>query len=240
MIALFTDFGASGPYTGQMEAVIYQYAPEAKIIRLVDNAPTGNPLLSSYFLAALSRYFPQNTVFLSVIDPGVGGERMPVVLKANEQFYVGPENGLFNTLAVQSESPVWYKITWQPDNSSTSFHGRDIFAPVAAMISKGRIRQIAEPVQAINLEHWQADLGKIIYFDHYGNAITGLRYQESMEHKLLKVGRLVLERADTFCMVKENQSFWYKNSCGLVEIAVNRGNASVQLQLELGMPVAFV
>jgi len=238
MIVLFTDFGSSGPYIGQMEAVIYQYDPDIKIIRLVDNAPAGNPVLSSYLLAAFSHGFPPKTVFLSVIDPGVGGDRLPVVLKANDQYFVGPENGLFNTIAIQSEQ-LWYKIIWQPDTCTSTFHGRDIFAPVAAMLSQGEDNKIIEPYPDVALDRWQADLNEVIYFDHYGNAMTGLRYHDDMKNKRLKVGNFVLERAGTFCNVEPDQVFWYCNSSGLVEVAVNQGNAQSQLSLELAMTVEF-
>ena len=118
MIVLFTDFGPSGPYTGQMEAVLKQMAPEAPVIHLLQDAPRGSPRLSSYLLAALRHSFPQGTVFLAVVDPGVGGERMPVVLQADGQFFVGPGNGLMNTVAVQSKQTTWHEIVWRPDDCS--------------------------------------------------------------------------------------------------------------------------
>ncbi len=240
MIALFTDFGAAGPYVGQMEAVLHQYAPQAKVINLISNAPTGNPILSSYLIAALRRSFPKNTIFLSVVDPGVGGQRVPVVVEADNQLFVGPDNGLFNTIAVQADKACWNEIIWQPDNCSNSFHGRDLFAPVAALLIKGKKNNLLQPYQNENLENWPADFAGIIYFDHYGNALTGLRYSNEISAKQLHIGSLVLDRAGTFCEVKQNQAFWYENSSGLVEIAINQGNAKSQLELELGMPVVFV
>lgn len=240
MIALFTDFGSAGPYVGQMEAVLYQYAPQAKVINLINNAPTGYPVLSSYLLAALRHSFPKNTVFLSVVDPGVGGQRVPVVLQADNQFFVGPDNGLFNTIALHASTVCWYEIIWQPENCSSSFHGRDLFAPVAALLTNGEINNLLQPYQNTNLENWLADFAGIIYFDHYGNAMTGLRYFNEMSAKQLQVGDLVLDQAETFCKVKKNQAFWYKNSSDLVEIAINQGNAKTQLKLELGMSVKFV
>lgn len=240
MITLFTDFGAADPYVGQMEAALHQYAPQAKVINLISNAPTGNPVLSSYLLAALRHSFPKNTVFLSVVDPGVGGQRVPVVLEADNQLFVGPDNGLFNTIALHANKVCWYEIIWQPENCSSSFHGRDLFAPVAALLARGGKNNLLKPYQNVNLENWPADFAGIIYFDHYGNAFTGLRYINQMSAKQLQVGDLVLDQAETFCKVKKNQAFWYKNSSGLVEIAINQGNAKTQLKLELGMLVKFV
>ena len=95
MIALFTDFGLAGPYTGQMKAVIAEMAPGASIIDLFADAPTGNPKASAYLLAAYAAWFPEKTVFLCVVDPGVGGARLPIVLEADGRLYVGPGNGLF-------------------------------------------------------------------------------------------------------------------------------------------------
>jgi len=241
VIALFTDFGSAGPYLGQMEAALYQHAPQqTKIIHLINNAPTANPVLSSYLLAALRQSFPENTVFLSVVDPGVGGKRVPIVLEADNQFFVGPDNGLFNTIALHANKVCWHEIIWQPENCSSSFHGRDLFAPVAASIIKGEINKLLQPYQNTDLDNWPADFSGIIYFDHYGNAFTGLRYINQMSAKQLQVGDLVLDQAETFCKVKKNQAFWYKNSSGLVEIAINQGNATTQLKLELGMPIKFV
>ena len=240
MIALFTDFGVAGPYVGQMEAVLHQWAPQVKVINLISDAPKSNPVLSSYLLAALRHSLPKNTVFLSVVDPGVGGQRLPVVLEADNQFFVGPDNGLFNTIAVHANKVSWYEIIWQSENCSSSFHGRDLFAPVAALLTKGEKDNLLQSYQNENLENWPADYAGIIYFDHYGNAFTGLRYINQMSTKQLQVGDLALDQAETFCKVKQNQAFWYQNSSGLVEIAINQGNAKTQLKLELGMPVKFV
>src|SRR5664279_2176998 len=129
-IILFTDFGPAGPYIGQMESVLRQIAPNVPIINLLSNAPTADPRLSSYLLAALRHSFPVNSIFLTVVDPGVGGQRKAVVLQADGQTFVGPDNGLLNTVAVQGQNTQWAEITWQPEQCSMSFHGRDLFAPV--------------------------------------------------------------------------------------------------------------
>lgn len=240
MIVLFTDFGATGPYLGQMEVVLHQYAPHIKVINLLSNAPKGDPILSSFLLAALRQGFPKNTIFLSVVDPGVGGERRPVVLEADNQFFVGPDNGLFNTIAIHAEQASWHEIIWQPENCSNSFHGRDLFAPVAAKLANGEMAGLLQAYQCAGLENWTADLDAIIYFDCYGNAMTGLRYDKKMSGNQLQIGDLLLEQAETFCKVRKNQVFWYQNSAGLVEVAVNQGNAKIQLNLELGMRAKFV
>ncbi len=241
IVALFTDFGAAGPYLGQLEAVIYQQAPQAKIIDLLSNAPIANPKSSAYLLAALVKTFKLPTVFLTVVDPGVGGERMPVVLKADEHYFVGPDNGLLNTVAVLSQQCQWWQITWRPEQCSNSFHGRDLFAPIVADLINGccenKLIEIDAPPSVAD---WPSDLPEVIYFDHYGNAITGLCFDASMLGQSLQVNGHLITPAETFCQVPFGEVFWYQNSCGLVEIAVNQGRAKEQLQLDTGTSIGFI
>ncbi len=239
MIVLFTDFGSNGPYIGQMQAVLRQRAPQVPVIDLLNNAPAGNPQLSAYLLAALRHSFPKNSIFLSVVDPGVGGARRAVVVLADGQYFVGPDNGLFNTVAVLSEHHRWWEIIWKPAVYSNSFHGRDLFAPVAACLAEGSADNMLAPASTPDLRAWPADLRQIIYFDHYGNAVTGLRYQNRLSGKPLRINDVIINQADTFCSVPKGHAFWYQNSSGLVEIAVNQGRAEQQLALSLGMELNF-
>jgi len=239
MIFLFTDFGAEGPYLGQMEAALRQQAPGIDLVNLVSNAPAGEPRWSSYLLAALSKQLPGGSVFLAVVDPGVGGERLPVVLKADGQWFVGPDNGLFNTVAVQSAKTEWRIIDWRPTALSASFHGRDLFAPVAARIAVHDFEWASRSHPKPELDGWPSDIPEIIYFDHYGNAITGMRYATECDGMTLCANGRLLKRAETFCSVAIGEAFWYRNSMGLIEIAVNRGRANRDLGLALGMPISF-
>src|SRR5262249_28737163 len=136
-IVLFTDFGLEGPYTGQMKAVLRREAPAAELIDLFADAPTGDPKRSAYLLAAYAPWFPLGTVFLCVVDPGVGGTRAPVFLEADGRFYVGPENGLFELVLRRAQNTRCGEILWRPARLSASFHGRDLFAPVAATLAHG-------------------------------------------------------------------------------------------------------
>lgn len=238
-IVLFTDFGPSGPYVGQMESVLRQAAPDVPVINLLSNAPTADPRLSSYLLAALRHSFPANSIFLSVVDPGVGGKRRPVVLHADGQTFVGPDNGLLNTVAVQAQNAQWSEIIWRPEGCSMSFHGRDLFAPVAAILATNEAGDLLQSFDRNDLNDWPQDLAEVIYFDHYGNAMTGLRYHEAYTGKTLTVNGMAIKQAETFSAVIEQQAFWYKNSSGLVEIAVNKGRAEQQLALKLGTQISF-
>lgn len=237
MVLLFTDFGAEGPYLGQMEAVLRRLAPSVDVVNLLSNAPVADPRRASYLLAALSRVFPAGSVFLAVVDPGVGGQRLPVVVKANGQWFVGPENGLFNTVAAHAPNAEWWVIDWRPDNLSTSFHGRDLFAPVAARIALGDLSLVRHAFSGPDLRAWPVDLAEIVFFDHYGNAMMGLRYDQKFDGRPFCVNGVYVPQADTFCAVPDGQAFWYRNSLGLIEIAVNRGRADQALGLHLGLAV---
>ncbi|MFZ2407312.1 MAG: SAM hydroxide adenosyltransferase, partial [Methylobacter sp.] len=133
----------------------------------------------------------------------------------------------------------WSEITWRPEQCSMSFHGRDLFAPVAAKLAINAAADLLQPLGRNDLNDWSHDLAAVIYFDHYGNAMTGLRYQEAYSGKTLTVNGIAIKQAGTFGDVEEQQAFWYKNSSGLVEIAVNKGRAEQRLALELGMQISF-
>jgi hypothetical protein len=234
MIVLFTDFGLAGPYTGQMKAVLRSEAPQAEIIDLFADAPAGNPRASAYLLAAYAAWFPPGTIFLCVVDPGVGGERAPLMLEADRRWYVGPENGLFELVLRRAQNVRCYEITWRPPTLSASFHGRDLFAPVAAMLARAERPQVRSR-DAIRESAWPDDLAEIVYIDHYGNAMTGLRGSAVPARATLILGdKIRVIHAATFSAMPEGGAFWYENSNGLVEIAVNRGRAADQLHLVVG------
>jgi S-adenosylmethionine hydrolase len=239
MVLTFTDFGAGGPYLGQVEAVLRSLAPGIDVIHLVSDAPTSEPIPSGYLLAALSPESPVGSVFLCVVDPGVGGARDAMVLEADGRWYVGPDNGLLNPVAAQARTKRWVRIDWRPERFSRSFHGRDLFAPVAARIAMQDWNWAHTVLDRPELESWPADFASVIYFDHYGNAFTGLRHRPEFEGRILFVNGQRIGNAEVFCAVQEGTAFWYRNSVDLVEIAVNRGRARDQLGLKIGDKVVF-
>ena len=174
MIVLFTDFGLHGPYTGQVKAVLHRMAPSIPIIDLFADAPVGNPKASAYLLAAYAAWFPERTVFLCVVDPGVGGTRPSIFVEADGRWYIGPGNGLFELIQRRARETRSWDIDWKPKHLSPSFHGRDLFAPVAAMLARGDLPP-GRPRRdgADRRADWPDDLCEIVYVDHYGNAMTG-------------------------------------------------------------------
>jgi len=240
MIALFTDFGLAGPYTGQVKAVLADRAPGMPVVDLFADLPAGRPKPAAYLLAAYGPWFPPGTVVLAVVDPGVGSERRGVVVEADGRFYVGPDNGLFELLRRRAAARSW-EIVWRPALLSASFHGRDLFAPVAARLAVGGPdAAILRETELSRVPDWPDDLPEIVYVDHYGNAMTGLRATVPPAAARLAVGGHALARARTFSDVPPGSAFWYENANGLAEIAVNAGRADAALGLAIGSPVAII
>jgi S-adenosyl-L-methionine hydrolase (adenosine-forming) len=238
MIVLFTDFGLAGPYTGQVKAVLAQEAPGIPVIDLFADAPAGRPKPAAYLLAAYAVWFPAGSVILAVIDPGVGGARDAVLAECDGRWYVGPENGLFELVRRRARSPRSWDIPPPARAIPASFHGRDLFAPAAAAIARGELpRSPARPPEWGRRPDWPDDLAEIVYLDHYGNAMTGMRAALLPAGARLEAGGRVLARARTFSDVPPGEAFWYENANGLAEIAVNQGRAGAALGLEIGSRV---
>jgi S-adenosyl-L-methionine hydrolase (adenosine-forming) len=241
MIVLFTDFGLSGPYMGQMKAVLHQMAPGTPVIDLFSDAPVGNPKASAYLLAAYAAWFTTGTIFLCVVDPGVGGARLPVIVEADGRWFVGPDNGLLELIQRRAGKTRSFAIEWKPEHLSASFHGRDLFAPIAAMLAQGdRPLGWERGDECLNRTDWPDDLSEIVYLDHFGNAMTGLRAAMLAPNAALATAGRVLQRARTFGDRLPGEAFWYENSNGLAEIAVNQGRADRELGLTIGMSVEIL
>ena len=237
MIVLLTDYGLSGPYVGQLHAVIKQRTRDAGIIDLCHCLPEFNVRSAAYLLPAFTQGLPVGAVVVCVVDPGVGSDRQHALVEANGCYYIGPDNGLFDVLIQRVQDAVKYHFQW-PDPASNTFHGRDVYAPVACMVHEaGNRSEIdCQPVKASSFQ-FAPDLDEITYIDEFGNAMTGLRSLQ--EHKIasLSVANQALQYATKFSDVAEGECFWYENAYGLVEIAANRSSAAAVLGLEIGDPV---
>lgn len=236
MIALFTDFGLAGPYTGQVKAVLARLAPAVPVIDLLADAPTFRPQFAAYLLPAYLSPFRPGDVVVAVVDPGVGGPRRPVVVEADGLWLTGPDNGLFELLLRRAASWRAWVVEWRPDALSATFHGRDLFAPVAARLALGEAPPGAR-AEPLRFPEWPDDLPAIVYVDHYGNAMTGLRAAAIAEGTTLEVAGEHIDRARTFADVAPGRPLWYENSNGLAEIAVNGGRAADRFGLRPGSPI---
>ena len=219
-----------------MKTILNREAPGVSVIDLFADAPAGQPYRCAYLLASYANWFSPGTVFLCVIDPGVGGQRAPVIISADNRWYVGPDNGMFECVLRRAMRSECRRITLQPATLSASFHGRDLFAPIAAILARGGAPPCA-PHVPVRFPAWPDDLAEIVYIDHYGNAITGLRASAVAPTAQCGVSGGVLVRARTFSDLPPGDAFWYENSNGLMEIAVNGGRAADVLRLVIGSPV---
>lgn len=222
-----------------MKAVLLRDAPGVGVIDLFADAPQGDAQSGAYLLAAYADWFPTGTVFLCVVDPGVGSARTALAIEADARWFVGPDNGLFEIVLRRAGSARSVEIAWRPTTLSASFHGRDLFAPVAAMLARG------EPPPgpqrpASRWPDWPDDLPRIVYIDHFGNALTGLRAARLPGDARLVAGGRTLTRARTFSDVPSGTAFWYENANGLAEIAVNAGRADQTLGMAVGSPVTVL
>jgi len=235
MIALFTDFGLNGPYVGQLHAVLAAAAPGERVIDLFHHVPHYDIRAAAYLLPSYAAVFPASTVFLCVVDPGVGGARRPVAAHADGRWYVGPDNGLFHIVARRAARFDCHEILWQPPHLSNSFHGRDLFAPVAAALALGTLLD-ARPgtLTAPSGPAWPEELAEVIYIDAFGNAVTGILAGRAGIDRALHVRGQELPYAATFSAIARGEAFWFRNSSDLVEIAVNEGSAAERLGLHLG------
>lgn len=225
MIATFTDFGIQGPYLGQMRAALCQHAPQIPVVDLFPDMPPFNIKAAAYLLPAYSQYLPAGTVCLCVVDPGVGSERLALALQIDDRWYIGPDNGLFSLLARRAKSVKCFEITWKPTALSASFHGRDLFAPVAAKLALGVSGSDLKPINDLMIPDWPDDLAEVIYIDSYGNAITGLRAKRISKRQCLGVNGQNCSFQRTFSQAPRGNAFWYENANGLVEIALAEGRA---------------
>ena len=240
MFFLFTDFGAADLYVGQVKIALHRRAPKVTVADLLHDAPAFNIKAGAHLLAALAGWIPPGSVTVAVVDPGVGGPRDPVAVVADGRWYVGPDNGLISVAAARATKVEVFSIGWRPDDLSASFHGRDLFAPVAAMIaSGGRKAAKLKKQPQLAVKFGAEDLAEVIYVDHYGNAMMGLRAESlSREARLVAGGRRI-GRARVFSEVPQGEIFWYENSLGLAEIAANGASAAAKLGLQAGQTVAI-
>jgi S-adenosyl-L-methionine hydrolase (adenosine-forming) len=238
MIVLFTDFGVSRLYTGQVKAVLQRDAPGVPVIDLLDDVPPYRVQGAAYLLAALREAFPPGTVFFSVVDPGVGGARLPAAVRADGQWFVGPDNGLFEVVLRRSERQRAWHITWTPPRLAATFHGRDLFAPVAAALAQGApVTGVECDPQDLRRPDWPEDLAEIIYVDTYGNAITGIRAAAVPAKATLSVSGMKIPRGRTFLDVPAGMLLCYENANGLIEVAANQDRAADALALRPGSAV---
>lgn len=245
-VYFFTDFGPGSPYMGLMHAALARHSrlllPQAPVPRSIELCSDVAPFAArhaAYLLAALVTHIEEDAVVVAVVDPGVGTARAGVVLETSGRTFVGPDNGLLARCTAADPSARWYQLE-QPEVLSATFHGRDWFTPVATCLVHGLepSRQLCA-ASAIHGIDWPEQLAEVMYIDGYGNVMTGLSAHGLGRQVLVQAGGRRLAWAHTFGKSSGQHAFWYANSLGLVELAVNRGRADQQLGLAVGDAVAL-
>ncbi|HEY6820443.1 MAG TPA: SAM-dependent chlorinase/fluorinase [Burkholderiales bacterium] len=234
-MVLFTDFGSRDLYVGQVKAVLAERAPRARVVDALHDAPAFAIEPAAHLLAALAPRYPRNAVFFAVVDPGVGGPRDAIAVRADGRTFVGPDNGLLSIVWQRARRRRCWRITWRPRKLSRSFHGRDLFAPVAAALAKRVPRGWLAPKRRLDVDLPAEDLAQVMYIDHYGNAMTGLRAASVSPNSEIRANGKTLRRGNTFEAARA--PFWYENSIGLVELAAPRASAARLLRLKVGSPI---
>jgi S-adenosylmethionine hydrolase len=236
-VLLVTDFG-DGIYVGQMRARLDELLPGVPVVDLVHDLPAFRADLAAYLLPALARDIPARSLYLCVVDPGVGGERAGLLVRARGSWFIGPDNGLLVPLARSASGATVARVGWRPAAMSASFHGRDWFVPIAARLSAQADLALTtvEPARMVGSD-WPAERPLVLYVDRFGNLMTGLKAADRPTTQVLQAGARTLPYARTFCEVTPGDAFWYENALGLVEIAVNQGRADRQLGLSPGDPI---
>jgi S-adenosylmethionine hydrolase len=257
IITLTTDFGQRDPYVAMMKGVILSINPEARIVDITHQIAAGAIAEAASILNDAHRFFPSGTVHVGVVDPGVGSPRRPIALVAENHFFVGPDNGLFWPLIEAHGQCHVIRLTdkryWM-NEISTTFHGRDIFTPVAAHLSQGvdpllMGETIDDPMPLeVPLPRMEGSalVGEIVRIDHFGNLITNIAREHLapfLESKdlTIRIGGLVLNTlSTTYSDVPEGQPLALIGSSNVMEIAVNRGNAARDLGGEFRVGTAVV
>ncbi len=238
---LFNDFGLHGPYLGQMISVLNLLDGQSVVVPVQCDAPFADPYHSAYLLAALVRHGPRDGIWVCVVDPGVGGSRRPLMLRADDRWLIGPDNGLLVPSLREATRVEAWQIDWRPASLSASFHGRDLFAPVAAKLSSGndvdRTQISADDLVGMGWEH---QLSEVIYVDGFGNCMTGIQGGALAGNDVIQLAGESVAHARTFGASAPHALFWYVNSLGLVEIAVNLGSAERRLGVKVGARVTRV
>jgi S-adenosylmethionine hydrolase len=253
IVTFTTDFGEASPYVAVMKGVILSIAPDARLLDLTHRIRPQDLRHADYFLGTCVPHFPPGTIHLAVIDPGVGGERRPILIETGGQVLVGPDNGLFTrsvhalggTPTVRSlENPQYRRA-----EVSATFHGRDLFAPAAAHLSRGVSPTEFGPVQAdwVRLSHrtavcWQnLCSGDVQFIDEFGNLITNIpagRVKELPIHVSLDGGPPhPIRWVRTYSDAAPGEVVSLFSSDGFVEIAQVNGNAATKLNATIGMRV---
>jgi S-adenosyl-L-methionine hydrolase (adenosine-forming) len=248
IISLTSDFGLSDHYVGTMKAVILSRCPGASIVDITHDVPSFSVLAGAHAISQAAPFFPAGSIHVVVVDPGVGTSRKAIFAEIGDQMFIAPDNGVLTLVLKRDKNAIVREITNNSlclESPSNTFHGRDIFSPVAASIGAGKaqpedvgpIIDSPELLAEIYPRQLQAGAwhGIVLSIDHFGNVITNLPFQASSKGFTLQLKGVSINAIHkTFGEAPANAPFAYHGSSGYIEIGVNQKSAAGALQVQPG------
>lgn len=252
VIVLLTDFGNIDYFVGVMKGVISSINPVAHIVDLTHEIDRQNVQQGAFVLWASRNSFPEDAVFVNVVDPGVGTDRKIICGKIDGQTFVAPDNGLLDYVVAEGNEKEFYNVTnrrYFLKNVSSTFHGRDIFAPVSAYLSRGtRLSEFGERFVYPKVERFYKAVsrggngGSVVYQDKFGNVFTSFLWNDALLDGgvSVKVGsRTISKFYRSYAASPSKAVVGVRGSSGLLELAVNLGNASKTLRTRIGQKITL-
>lgn len=258
IITLTTDYGTRDPYVAALKGVLITMAPSVSVMDLSHEIAPQDLMEAAFFLRNTYLYYPKDTIHIVVVDPGVGTARRAVALRANGHFFVGPDNGVFSLMLdgdpvdelVELNIPTF----WRTPQPCDTFHGRDIFAPIAAALAQGvPLHQLGSPIDSLKPLYWalpiadpQGIRGWITHIDRFGNCISNIHQNLFLQHHQSRkpkcyVGSAIINRLhQTYGHVDSGEIVMLFGSHGFLEIAINEGRAAELLGIVKGTPLSLV
>ncbi|HEY9868201.1 MAG TPA: SAM-dependent chlorinase/fluorinase [Candidatus Obscuribacterales bacterium] len=251
IVTLTTDFGSVDGYTGQLKAVLLNFAPRATVVDISHEVKPGDIQAAAWIVSSAYSYFPRGTVHVAVVDPGVGSQRRAILLVCDAGAFIGPDNGIFSPVIEREKQLAAYDLNnpdyWLHPVSST-FHGRDIFAPVAGRLASGLAPEKLGTTIGVETLTRLPDKtfscgkgwveGEIVYIDRFGNLITNIPASLAAQgDKCFIDSRQVARVASTYASGEPGQALAIAASHGCLEIAVCRGSAADLLGARVGSAV---
>jgi S-adenosylmethionine hydrolase len=253
MITLTTDFGYTDPFVGMMKGVILDINPEAQIVDLCHGVAPQDILAGALVLRHSLPYFRRGTIHVVVVDPGVGGARRPILIEADGHYFVGPDNGVFSPVVEGKDPSCMIHLSnsrYHLTPTSTTFHGRDVFAPVAAYLSLGipppafgeRITVLQRLRCPGVVKDGERLLGEVIYVDHFGNLFTNITERDLAElsgaRPTIRIGRISISGlVQNYASGQEGSPMAIVNSWGMMEIALYKGSAQDRIRAKIGQRI---